>query len=234
VAQDLFGNGAPVQEKKKTVPSKRIDLGAAANWSAPAVAQQQAQQAPTVAPASNDLFSLDSAPAQPVPTAAPTSSGGSFWDTPTQQPAQAATQQFDAFADFNQTQTTQPQTPVQQNIPAQQPDLFGSLSSTPVQTPMQQPSFDLMTPMGQSNNIPTMPAMQSQTPQQARNVGSTWGANTGSVNIDLTNLGRPQQQKKSMSMNELKAQTPQSNQAQQQQPSLMSPTMGFNNMDSLL
>ena len=45
-AQDLFGSsgvgGAPVQEKKKTVPSKRIDLGAAANWSAPAVAQQQA------------------------------------------------------------------------------------------------------------------------------------------------------------------------------------------------
>ena len=45
--QDLFGSsgvggGAPVQEKKKTVPSKRIDLGAAANWSAPAVAQQQA------------------------------------------------------------------------------------------------------------------------------------------------------------------------------------------------
>ena len=41
-AQDLFGGGAPVQEKKKTVPSKRIDLGAAANWSAPAVTQQQA------------------------------------------------------------------------------------------------------------------------------------------------------------------------------------------------
>ena len=32
--------------------------------------------------------------------------------------------------------------------------------------------------------------------QQTRNVGSTWGANTGKVNIDLTNLGRPQQQKK--------------------------------------
>ena len=49
---------------------------------------------------------------------------------------------------------------------AQQTDLFGSLSSTPVQTPMQ-PSFDLMTPMGQTtqaNN--TMPTMQSQTPQQ--------------------------------------------------------------------
>ena len=61
-------------------------------------------------------------------------------------------------------------------------------------------------------------------------MGSTWGANTGKVNIDLTNLGRPQQQKKSMSMNEIKAQTPQN----QTQPSLMSPTMGFNNMGKLL
>ena len=51
---------------------------------------------------------------------------------------------------------------------AQQTDLFGSLSSTPVQTPMQ-PSFDLMTPMGQTtqaNNTAPMPTMQPQTPQQ--------------------------------------------------------------------
>ena len=112
----------PVQEKKKTVPSKRIDLGAAANWSAPAVTPQAApQQAQgmkrpnlkklTVSAASTDLFSLDSTP-QAAPAAA--SSGGSFWDEAPAQPAQPATQQFDAFADFSSPQ--QPQAPPPQGM----------------------------------------------------------------------------------------------------------------------
>jgi len=215
-----FGQApAPVVEKKKTVPSKRIDLGAAANWSSPAsapVQQQQQQQ--------HDLFSLDQAPPQPVQPAAPTQGGaGSFWgeSASPSQPTQPAPQQFDAFADFSAT-------PVSVQAPTQNVDLFGALSS-PQQ---QQPTIDLMSPM----NLAPSPTSQTMAPMgQAttstinRNVGSTWaGSNSGGVNIDLTNLGKRQEQKKSMSMNELKQASTTPSQT------MMSPTMGFGNQMGMM
>ena len=71
------------------------------------------------------------------------------------------------------------------------------MSPTPV------PTANQMQPM-----TSTAPATSTN---QNRSVGTTWAnGNTGKVNIDLANLGKPVQQKKSASMNELKSQMPSS------------------------
>ena len=77
-------------------------------------------------------------------------------------------------------------------------DLLGAMSPTPVTTANQ------MQPM-------TSSASSSANQNANRSVGTTWAnGNTGKVNIDLANLGKPVQQKKSASMNELKSQMPSS------------------------
>ena len=77
-------------------------------------------------------------------------------------------------------------------------DLLGAMSPTPVTTANQ------MQPM-------TSTASSSANQNANRSVGTTWAnGNTGKVNIDLANLGKPVQQKKSASMNELKSQMPSS------------------------
>lgn len=226
----------PVQEKKKAVPSKRIDLGAAAGWSQPAQAPQHGSQQ------ANDFFS-DS---QPLPqtrsvdilgptggfdnqSAAqqvqPGGAGGSFWDSEPTQPASQGT--FDAFADFNTAPTSN--TPTHQN--PTQPDLFSSIQPTQPTSQSAAPpgaGFDLlgaMTPTSQPSMTPQVGVnQQANSAMMAnRSVGTTWAnGNTGKVNIDLTNLGRPVQQKKSASMNELKGHN---NPGMPQ--TMMSPTMGF-------
>ena len=78
--------------------------------------------------------------------------------------------------------------------------------------------FDLlgaMSPTTPATTASPMQPMTSTTPatstNQNRSVGTTWAnGNTGKVNIDLANLGKPVQQKKSASMNELKSQMPSS------------------------
>ena len=60
----------------------------------------------------------------------------------------------------------------------------------------------------------------------AKEVGSTWSKNKGNVNIDLTNLGRPQQQTKAPSMNQLSGNsTPQASPAMTPMMGGMSPMM---------
>ena len=59
-----------------------------------------------------------------------------------------------------------------------------------------------------------------------KEVGSTWSKNKGNVNIDLTNLGRPQQQTKAPSMNQLSGNsTPQASPAMTPMMGGMSPMM---------
>ena len=77
-------------------------------------------------------------------------------------------------------------------------DLLGAMSPTPTTTANQ------MQPMAST-------ASSSANQNANRSVGTTWAnGNTGKVNIDLANLGKPVQQKKSASMNELKSQMPSS------------------------
>ena len=77
-------------------------------------------------------------------------------------------------------------------------DLLGAMSPTPTTTANQ------MQPM-------TSTASPSANQNSNRSVGTTRAnGNTGKVNIDLANLGKPVQQKKSASMNELKSQMPSS------------------------
>ena len=69
------------------------------------------------------------------------------------------------------------------------------------------------TPTTTANQMQPMTSTASSTANQNanRSVGTTWAnGNTGKVNIDLANLGKPVQQKKSASMNELKSQMPSS------------------------
>merc|ERR1712235_163000 len=85
------------------------------------------------------------------------------------------------------------------------------------------------TPTTTANQMQPMTSTASSTANQNanRSVGTTWAnGNTGKVNIDLANLGKPVQQKKSASMNELKSQMPSSGNPGMPQ-SMMSPTMGF-------
>ena len=78
-------------------------------------------------------------------------------------------------------------------------DLLGAMSPTTTPATTASP----MQPM-----TSTAPATSTN---QNRSVGTTWAnGNTGKVNIDLANLGKPVQQKKSASMNELKSQMPSS------------------------
>ena len=78
--------------------------------------------------------------------------------------------------------------------------------------------FDLLGAMSPTTPATTASPMQPMTStapatstNQNRSVGTTWAnGNTGKVNIDLANLGKPVQQKKSASMNELKSQMPSS------------------------
>jgi len=236
---------AQEKPKKSSVPSKRISLGAAANWSTPAAAPNHGSTA------SNDLFSINDESPLPqtrsvdilgpsggfegtnqsaTPAAAPSGGGGSFWDSePAPAPAQAT---FDAFADFNSAPAAQPApTPTQPTA-----DLFSSMSTPAPQTSAPPPGagFDLLgamspTPTTTANQMQPMTSTASSTANQNanRSVGTTWAnGNTGKVNIDLANLGKPVQQKKSASMNELKSQMPSSGNPGMPQ-SMMSPTMGF-------
>ena len=200
--------------KKASVPSRRIDLGAASNWSAPASA------APLAAPVqSQDLFSLADAapipqsrsvdllgnafggfsqpaaapaPAQvsPAPSPAAATAGGSFWDdaaAPVSAPVQQHQPQMDLFGSPPPSQPT----PTQSGPPpGSQFDLLGSMSPMTASPAMSSPA-----------TTPSVPAAMPAAPKQ---VGSMWqSGNKGKVNIDLTNLGRPQQQKKAMSMNQM-------------------------------
>ena len=75
-------------------------------------------------------------------------------------------------------------------------DLLGAMSPTPTTT---------------ANQMQPMASTASANQSANRSVGTTWAnGNTGKVNIDLANLGKPVQQKKSASMNELKSQMPSS------------------------
>lgn len=233
--------------KKSSVPSKRISLGAAANWSTPAATPNHGSTA------ANDLFSINDESPLPqtravdilgpsggfegtnqsaTPVAAPAGGSGSFWDSePAPAPAQPT---FDAFADFNSAPAPAAQqapTPTQPTV-----DLFSSMSTPAPQTSVPPPGagFDLLgamspTPASTANQMQPMtstaPSMSSA--NQNRSVGTTWAnGNAGKVNIDLANLGKPVQQKKSASMNELKSQMPATGNPGMPQ-SMMSPTMGF-------
>ena len=81
-------------------------------------------------------------------------------------------------------------------------DLLGAMS------PTQSSTANQMQAMPMTSQPMTTTAMSSN---PNRSVGTTWAnGSTGKVNIDLANLGKPVQQKKSVSMNELKSQAPSS------------------------
>jgi len=221
---------AQTNQKKSSVPSRKIDLGAAASWTTPAGTSLPKS-------ASHDLFSVsDAAPipesrsvdlfgnafGAPTPSSVPPQNiqaqpaqpaGGSFWDDSAAAPSQVT----------SAPQTTAPQ------VTAPQVDLFAS-APAPSQPSGPPPGaqFDLLGAMS-NTSAPIMSQSVSNEPPKnvaPKEVGSTWSKNKGNVNIDLTNLGRPQQQTKAPSMNQLSGNsTPQASPAMTPMMGGMSPMM---------
>lgn len=218
-------------------------MGAAASWSTPAASVQSA-----VPQQSQDFFSL--ADAAPIPQSrAVDLLGNSFGADPVTAPvvqSPVVQSPMGSGSFWDEGAAVAQQAPVQQQQPEM--DLFASIpvqSPVPVQNVNSGPppgsQFDLLGSMNPMNVISPVSTPAASTPQAAmspagppKEVGSTWqGENKGKVNIDLTMLGRPQQQKKSISMNQQRNSSQSSNVTspvgQQQFSPQMSPQMAFQN-----
>ncbi|XP_073710412.1 clathrin interactor 1a [Misgurnus anguillicaudatus] len=151
--------------KKGGIPSKTIDLGAAAHYAGvkPSAQTNPSQTTSTVSQPSSglvDLFSADPAPAQPAPKVLSSELIGGFADFSS--PAAAASLPSSAapasnnnadFGDWNAFPSSQPAVPPAQPVNPAGIDLFSGLQATPVLAPAPvstAPSADLFDLMGSS------------------------------------------------------------------------------------
>ncbi|KAK2891110.1 hypothetical protein QQF64_007301 [Cirrhinus molitorella] len=151
--------------KRGGIPSKTIDLGAAAHYTGdrPSTNTTTSQTAPAVSQPSSglvDLFSADPAPAQPASQGSGSDLIGGFADFSS--PAAAASLPSSAapassgngdFGDWNAFPTAQPAAPAAQPVNHAGIDLFSGLQVTPAPAPVPAstvPSSDLFDLMGSS------------------------------------------------------------------------------------
>lgn len=228
-----------VKKTKKSEPSKKIDLGAAANYKGDTTVVQTAAPAPKSSDLLEDLFSLS-----PVPAASPTnpisSLGDNFADfsqfppPQSEKPAHAASTHFADFESAFTSETMQPVQPTIQQVPSfsetfMSSNPFASLPSTNPVAPVLNPVFSKQTDLLNEPANMFQPSSGTLVPDNLsaanNNVGAgtkkeqlantTWG-NLG-LDIDLDNLLTRDTKTAAPSMNQLAADVGRVNVNQSQQ-----------------